>query len=275
MSKFIDLTGQRFGSLTVVKRVGNSDRGQLRWLCCCDCGHEKVVRGDHLREGKNISCGCRKGVDLTGRRFGRLVVLKRVGTKLNQKLWLCKCDCGNTIEAITQHLQNGGTKSCGCLVKQLSSERSKTHGLKILIRNGVKSVETDLYKVWISMRSRCSNKKSKEFLWYGARGITVCEEWNDPEVFIEWAKANNYERGLQIDRIDNNKGYSPYNCRFITCKENIRNRRNTLKLGRWRCLYEVGEAIGVIKDKKSYNMVRNFIKSHGCLSESLSFIGGI
>lgn len=85
-----------------------------------------------------------------------------------------------------------------------------------------------LYGIWSTMKHRCENPKREKYKDYGARGISVCDEWKDPNRFIDWAMGNGYSNGLQIDRIDNNKGYSPDNCRWVTPKENSRNRRNTV-----------------------------------------------
>lgn len=92
-----------------------------------------------------------------------------------------------------------------------------THGL----------TNTSIYSVWCSMKQRCYNPNRKKYKDYGQRGIEICDEWQDAAVFAEWALSNGYRAGLQIDRIDNDGNYEPSNCRFVTPKENSRNRRNT------------------------------------------------
>ena len=107
---------------------------------------------------------------------------------------------------------------------------------------------TKLYGVWSTMISRCENYNRTKYNSYGGRGITVCDEWHDSCVFLEWALLNGYQPGLQIDRIDNNKGYCPGNCRFVTPTENSRNRRNTKLLtinNETKCVAEVCENISV------------------------------
>jgi hypothetical protein len=94
-------------------------------------------------------------------------------------------------------------------------------------RHGLYREHKDLFNLWQTMKTRCENPNRDNYERYGARGISVCDEWQEAKNFVEWALANGYQRGLQLDRIDNNKGYSPDNCRFVTAKENNRNIRNT------------------------------------------------
>ena len=106
----------------------------------------------------------------------------------------------------------------------------------------------DLYGVWCSMKSRCENPNRVKFKDYGHRGIKVCEEWHDSWEFVKWALSNGYSKGLQLDRIDNNHGYSPSNCRWVTPKQNSRNRRNNKFLtinGVEKCVAEWCETIPV------------------------------
>lgn len=118
-----DLTGQRFGKLTVLKRAPRPDYAtglDAYWLCRCDCGKEKVIMGKSLRNGKTITCGCHcdKVTDLTGRKFGKLTVLKldSFSEKGNGSYWICECECGNIISTQASNLISGSVKSCGCLV---------------------------------------------------------------------------------------------------------------------------------------------------------------
>lgn len=115
----IDLTGKRFGRLTVLERNGKDKANKAIWLCQCDCGNIISIRGTDLRNNKIISCGCNKreklSKDLIGQRFGHLIVINKSGTNIHGNIWLCKCDCGNEIEVTTNHLTTGNTQSCGCL----------------------------------------------------------------------------------------------------------------------------------------------------------------
>lgn len=137
--KSIDLTGQKFGRLTVVERIGSKNSSAL-WLCKCNCGNETKVTTRDLRSGHTHSCGCygrerslkafkdytdSKFEDFTGLRFGRLTVLKQVDSIDHHFTWLCKCDCGNETIVTANHLRNGDTKSCGCMKNKIMAGMNK------------------------------------------------------------------------------------------------------------------------------------------------------
>lgn len=106
----------------------------------------------------------------------------------------------------------------------------------------------ELFNVWQSMKSRCENPNRSNYHRYGGRGIEVCDEWHSAESFVKWALSNGYQRGLQLDRIDNDGNYCPENCRFVTPKENSRNRRNTKYLtinSEIKCVSEWCESIKI------------------------------
>lgn len=153
--------------------------------------------------------------DLAGKRFGKLAVIELVGTENGHALWRCRCDCGNEKITRTVLLTQGKVKSCGCLHNEALIERSRTHG----------ESATPLYRVWATMRGRCMNPNHTSYKNYGARGISVCNEWDEYESFRDWANSNGYKKGLAIDRIDSNGNYTPENCRWITQAENNRNKR--------------------------------------------------
>lgn len=123
MGKFIDLIGQRFGRLVVVKidhkdKRENGNGSVVYWQCLCDCGNTKVIRGSDLKSMLVKSCGCLLSEDLIGRKFGRLTVIGKTGKKqFGNNVWSCLCDCGNIVDVGTGNLKSGNTKSCGCLGK--------------------------------------------------------------------------------------------------------------------------------------------------------------
>lgn len=166
-----------------------------------------------------------KLIDLTGQKFSRLTVIKRVeNNKHKQRMWLCKCDCGNEKIVRGLDLINGKIKSCGCLKIEQNkiNLNSTSHGL----------TDCRLYYIWINIKTRCYNSQNKNYRFYGAKGIKMCDEWkNDFKAFYDWAYKNGYndkaKRGeCTIDRIDSNKDYMPSNCRFLNQKQQTRNMKS-------------------------------------------------
>lgn len=172
--------------------------------------------------------------DLTGKRFGRLTVVSFSGKDdEGRALWSCRCDCGNIRVIKASYLSRGKTKSCGCLWEETKRKgREKARLLKR--KHGLSG--TRLYNIWKNAISRCNDSSDPKYASYGARGITFYEPWIEHfEYFFEWAMRNGYSDGLQIDRIDNEKGYSPDNCRWVTQTENANNKRTN------RCITVNGE----------------------------------
>lgn len=153
--------------------------------------------------------------------FGRLIVLVPVYTRTKGNkgaiIVKCSCSCGNEHVATWACLRGGNTSSCGCLSSELISSRQTTHG----------ESRTRLYGAWNGMVDRCHNPNSRSWRNYGGRGITVAPEWRQYGPFSDWAKCSGYQKGLQLDRIDNESGYSPGNCRWTTLASNLRNKRTS------------------------------------------------
>lgn len=177
--------------------------------------------------------------DISNMRFGRLVAIKPVGKdKYHQTLWLCKCDCGKECTTNTNRLCQGKTKSCGCLKNEGNNLK---HGMCYTRLNGI----------YRKMKQRCYWKNAPCYKNYGGRGITVCDEWLGKDGFknfMEWSLNNGYADDLTIDRANNDKGYSPQNCRWVDRKTQGRNtRRNHLLSinGETKTMAEWSEKVGI------------------------------
>ena len=181
--------------------------------------------------------------DEVGNVYGKLRVIQYHGrNKTGNAMWECECECGTKTIVSGIQMRYGRVKSCGCYRSEWSKENKTTHGM------GSARNREPLYKVWASMKARCSNQNDSAYSNYGGRGIFVCCEWQEFVPFMEWAMSNGYEQGLELDREDNNKGYSPENCRFIPRLQNARNKRSNRYIsyrGQTKTMSEWAESIGM------------------------------
>ncbi len=152
--------------------------------------------------------------------FGGLTVIGREPRTAtpSRPRFKCRCECGSIVIVAGGHLSSGNTRSCGCYRARANRERSTTHG------HHPAGHPSPTYTTWANMRSRCGNPASQYYRIYGGRGISVCEQWASFAVFL--ADMGEKPSGCSIDRIDNERGYEPSNCRWATAKEQGRNKRN-------------------------------------------------
>lgn len=157
--------------------------------------------------------------DLTGQRFGRLIVVRKGENKGKYTTWVCKCDCGNVKCIRTDSLRSGVTVSCGN--HQYEHFKNRKYKYPVDVRN------KRLRNIWHGMLNRCNNEEHKAYKSYGGRGIKVCQDWNNYVSFARWALNNGYSNELTLDRIDNNGNYEPSNCKWSSIQEQHNNRQNS------------------------------------------------
>lgn len=160
-----------------------------------------------------------------GLKFNKLSIISALPNVNGYRYVTVKCDCGTIKICSLDNVRSGKSKSCGCYERKYNQSGGygwKKHGL----------VDHPLYKTWCGIKYRCYNKKAREYKWYGAEGVTVCNEWiNDFKSFYDWAMSHGWQKGLEIDKdIKGGKIYSPENCVFVTKKENCNNRRSNTHL---------------------------------------------
>lgn len=202
-------------------------------------------------------------IDLTGKVFGRLTVLRFAGSSPRKhRLWECRCECGVVRNVRACTLLAGEAHSCGCGSREAASTNNLRHGCG---RAGAK--RTPEYQSWSGMIQRCTNPKNTAWKNYGARGITVCERWRDFANFLA-DMGDRPSLKHSIDRIENNKGYEPGNCAWATKLSQCRNTRKNVMLefrGETKCLSEWAETLGVNRDA-----LRTRIESGWSVEDALS-----
>jgi hypothetical protein len=186
-------------------------------------------------------------VDLTGQRFGILWVIE-VARRDGSVWWRCRCDCGGETVLQTETLRAGITRSCGCFG---APHGNRTHGRE----------PRRLFGLWVMIRQRCNNHRVPKYHRYGKRGIKVAAAWDRFEPFRDWALANGWRPGLQIDRIDNDGDYEPDNCRFVTNKVNANNKsyhRTLTWQGRTLNVAQWSEELGFSRSVITHRLARGW-----------------
>lgn len=259
------LVGQRFGRLTVLSFSSSRKRGneepELLWTCKCDCGNECEASTHILNSGHKNSCGClqkemrasygwtAKIDDKAGKRFGRLTAIEiSHKAETGQIYWRCRCDCGTESHMVRAGALNSGeVKSCGCLWVDTAKANFTKHGLSHLPE----------YPIWKSLKARCRNTNLPNYKDYGGRGITVCDSWANS--FEEFYKdMGSRPDGHSIDRIDNNKGYSPGNCRWASAYQQAHNKRNTIYIqhgSKTKSLAALAYELGISRTRLYFRVV--------------------
>lgn len=264
----IDLTGQRFERLLVLEYAGKDGKNNTKWKVRCDCGTEKVVLGLTLRGGSCRSCGClirevnsaTQLDDLSGQRFGKLVVLSRATNRLTKSgrsevCWNVRCDCGTEKVLMASTLKQGRTKGCGCVLAA--------------IRHGQMNSLT--YRSWQHMIRRCHTPTCDSYDDYGGRGISVCPQWQGEGGYQQFFTDMGERPSAQysIDRYPDNDGnYEPGNCRWATMSQQALNKRSNVRLefdGRVQTVKEWADETGLAP-----NTIRSRLKRGWSINDALS-----
>lgn len=202
--------------------------------------------------------------NLAGEIFGRLTVVESDHVdERGRTYWLCECNCSQHTQLVVREdsLLRGNTTSCGCKHRESARNRSTKHGL----------CGTPLHNAWKNMMQRCENPHDKQYRLYGGRGVRICENWHNFEYFKNWALDNGYEVGLTIDRRNNNEGYDPDNCRWVSQVTQQNNRRNNHRIeycGENRTIAEWARLFNV-----NYKTLWNHVKQ-GDMRDFEKYFGG-
>lgn len=271
MPQFIDYTSRKIGRVQVLKCIA---RNPSRWRCKCDCGEEfnclwrSFVRGETF-ECKKCMMERRRGIDLTGRKFGRWTVLEKQLDGNNKTVWKVLCDCGNYGLVATNALgKRGKSMSCGCLGRK---EKSKWANSTLYPPSHLKS-QTSIYAIRERILLGCYNEKNISYKKYGALGITVCELWrNGAKDFYNWCIENKWKKGFVVHLKEGLKEFSPTNCVIISPQESshiqlskkININGKILPVSEWAKIVGLGNNTILCRLRKGYSEEEAiFAKSH-------------
>lgn len=241
IGKNVDLTGQKFGKLTVVELLQERKNGKKYYNCLCECGNYIKLRSTDLRNKKRDSCGC----------AGRAGAPKKIWKWHNKDYTIDElCNLANRSKGSFYNLIKQGWT-----IDQIVNNKPIHHGMK----------GTRLYRIYYKMLTRCYNKNDNEhYKYYGDRGIKVCDEWlNDNKTFFDWAINNGYQDNLTLDRIDNDGNYTPDNCRWISTYEQNKNRTNSIMIQYQGKKHSITEWIKMLNLTVDYQTINNRLLNYG------------
>lgn len=261
--------GETYNQIQIISDLGYRKPDHRYGCKCTNCGKEFEISAKHIGKVKTCRECYEKSeiVDISGRRFGRLVALERVGRTLapngtRQSMWRCRCDCGNETVVKYIALTTGNTRSCGCgeIENRYSCNRAKRKSASFTFYN-FDLEKHPLRKIWKSMLMRCNNPNVMGYSLYGGRGIKVCERWSGNFGFENFVNDMGERPSLNhsLDRIDVNGDYTPENCRWATQRLQANNRRNNNILiykGQEITVSVLSKMLG-INDSTLYNGLRN------------------
>ena len=258
--------GEQFGHLLAVSAIETdpSTGDPVVYDCkCMKCGKEHIrVLDKDLLSYKVRCCSNCDPSDLVGMKFSRWTVIRRVeNDRHHGRRYQCKCSCDKGTVKIVHagSLIRRMSMSCGCLHKEVAKMQGSIRGKA---NTKWTNEEAEILSHYTSMMTRCYNRNSNGFQFWGGRGIRVCDEWKDPingrKAFVAWAKVNGFRNDLSLDRIDVNGPYAPWNCRWITLADQNRNKRTNIRievLGETRTIAEWSRLCGVAR-KRFYNLFK-------------------